>query len=567
MKKIITLTLFILIAISCKTVVQINKNQKQPTTSKLQKIPGIELAAFNKPLEYFYVDGVYYSSNTFFKKNKQFDYLLKELNWDNFTLSFEFNTSVNRMQNPIMLSRGGRVFGFLLDVNGGILIRANQNGERYLHTKGVYKLNKWHTIKAVKKGKKTQIFLDEVLIGSYNIGFKDSVYTSDKTITSANYGNGVSFNGGLRNIFFINDGNHESSEILIKKYKSYNKDDNILFKKETPFLPTKETLDIIGFDWDLFNLTFDYQPPKKKGEHKLILGKRWRLIEFITENNNLVLSINNGRTRFKTNYSFKKDKNYSIQLKKVANKLSLIINDEQIFSENISLSNPNLNKENTIFYSNDSNDLKSYYSFKNLIVQKKSKENKYLINSNRIITKTNHIIFDPTEGVICKDLFEQNYYGNGLYSKDSRTSYAKRIPHFNSKSFSVNFDFISESKKPQVVLNVDITVGIINSPKIGLWVDSKNRIVLKIKDKPIKAITTLEDLGNQWNNCFMSYNKEELKVYINKQLVFKTKMIIDYPSKKREYKGFLRSKDKTAKSSFKGELKNIIIYESSVDLF
>lgn len=465
-----------------------------------------------------------------------------------------------------MLSRNLRAFGIVLDVNGGIMITVNQNGEKYLHTKGVYKLNKWHSIKAIKKGKKTHIFLDDVLIGSYNIDFKDNVYTNDKTITSNNYASGTSFKGGLRNIFFINDSNQESSGSLIKKYKSYN-DENILFKKENPFSTTIESHNIIGLDWNSFNVIFDYQPTNKKENQKLILGKRWRLIEFIIEKGNLVVSINNGRTKFKTNYKFKKGKNYNIQLKKGVNKLNIIINDEQIFSENILLKRPGLNKRNNVLYSNNSCVLTSCFNFKNLVVQKTSVKNNYPINSNINITKTNHKVFDPSEGVIFKDLYTNNYYGNGIYDKSSRSSYIKRVPNFNSKSFSVNFDFISESNKPQVVLNMDVTVGLVNSPKIGIWIDSKNRIVLKIKNKSIKAVGQFNNLSGQWNNCFISYDKNNLKVYINKKLLYKTKMTIDHSYKRREYNAFLRSKDHTGKSSFRGELKNITVYENSVKLF
>lgn len=64
MKKIILFTLLILIIISCKTIVPINKTQEQPKTTKpIEEIPEIELIAFNKPLEYLYADGIYRYAN------------------------------------------------------------------------------------------------------------------------------------------------------------------------------------------------------------------------------------------------------------------------------------------------------------------------------------------------------------------------------------------------------------------------------------------------------------------------------------------------------------------------
>ena len=164
-----------------------------------------------------YCNGVYYQGLDKTPDARFFQYPLItfnkggqifEFNKRDFRISFDFLVGeypkdikrdgwigTHSMQWAIMLSTGGRLLGFCLYENGGIKITTN-NQDNIYPLKGIYKLNTWHNVTLECQDGLLSVYFDNNPVETVVVDIK----TSDYTLTSINYSNGIAFKGYLRNI-------------------------------------------------------------------------------------------------------------------------------------------------------------------------------------------------------------------------------------------------------------------------------------------------------------------------------------------------------------------------------
>mgnify|MGYP004702684091 CR=1 FL=1 len=517
---------------------------------------------YNEPYYFFKTNGIYLDYKNQFDKN------IKNLNWDEFTIYFEFYANSNREQWPIMMSKSHRALGVMLNTDGSISITANNQND-YYKTKGFYYINQWHAVKIIKKGIETSVFLDDKLIGKHDITFHKDVYKNDKNISSANYANGIAFKGGLRNIIVFNETDIYKTKQIIAKNKSFNIDENILFKREYGFYDYIRIYNILGFDWNSFEINFDYNMESNKNYMPFIIGDNFEIIKFGLIENKVFVSINNGRTIFKTNYEILNDTNYFISLRKINKNLILYINNKEILYEKIDLKFKDVLSNNaniSNFDKKNPNFDHHFNTIKNIKISKNIKSVKKSKNPQVEILKTNHIINDKNEGLIFYDLTHslrsyKGVYSNNLY--DSENAYIEHIKRFNWNSFSLGFEFISNFNGAQILVQLGQHP---NSPIIELWIQSNSEIYLKSNENIIYPIKQPTISSIKFNTVFFKYNKNKLEVYINNQLCFNSK--INIPKNIRMVnKASLSTLNIKSKSAFNGKLRNINIYEYSSNPF
>ncbi|MGQ7945567.1 hypothetical protein [Flavobacterium sp. WC2509] len=506
--------------------------------------PEIGFIAHNMPYDFIYTDGVYNNGEGKCKFEQNYD---EPIEWDNFTLDFDFFTNKKREQWPIMMGTATRSIGFLLNKNMTIEITANNQKQTY-QTQGRYETNRWYHVKIVKFNNNTEIYLNETKIGEFQIQIdEDAKNNSQNNISSVNYSNGIAFDGGLRNIIYIKNGNLEFSEKIHKKYASKYNDENLVFSKtENVFQKTNE-YKLLNLNWKSFKVQFDYI--HTDDENKLIIGDKWKIIDFHTINDTASISINNNRISYLSALQLVPEHKYKIEIIINNDLLQMSIDDNVILTTRFDYYNEKiLETENEIFViskkEKPSNIFKSLTVANNVIPKK-------ITNPSLTFQKNNSSIDTINEGVL-EALFIPPFELNiKEIDPNNEFAFTKSISGFNTDSFEMDFDFLTNNKQEQDLIALGVYT---KYSEIDLSIVD-NHLIFKTNNKKsiIKPFNS-NTIKKNWNNCKITYENGFLKIYLNN--------IKTHEIKFKFQEQFYKSKLLSIRNTFVGQFKNLYIYES-----
>lgn len=514
--------------------------------SEINKMePEIGFIAHNIPYDFIYADGVYNNG----KGRCKFEqYYNDPIEWDNFTLDFDFFTTKKREQWPIMMGTSTRSIGFLLKDNMTIEVTANNQKQIY-QTRGRYEVNRWYHVKMVKLNNNTEIYLNGIKIGEFQIQIdNDAKNNFQNNISSVNYSNGIAFDGGLRNIIYIKKGDLEFSEKMHKKYASKYSDEDLIFSKtETVFQETNE-YKLLNLNWKSFKVQFDYF--HTDDETKLILGDKWKIIDFHTINDTASVSVNNNRVSYITDLKLEPKHKYKVEILVNNDVLQMSVDDKVILNTKFEYYYEKmLEKENEIFVVSKKD--KPSAIFKSMIVQ--NNVSPIAIGPLGYIVENDNNSIDVLNEGLLEALFIPPFQLD-LKANDSDNEFAftKNISGFNIDSFEMTFDFLTNKKEEQNLLALGVYT---KFSEIDLSIVNDN-LVFKTNNAKLTVIpVNSTKIKSKWNTCKITYDKGLLKVYLND--------VITHEKKFKFSEQFYKSKLLTIKNNFVGSIRNLYVYESA----
>lgn len=535
-----SILLFVLITIGINFSCVSNKLQSQAID--IIK-PEIGFITNNEPYDFLYTDGVYTDGNA---SNKFEQYYNDQIEWDNFTLDFDFFTTVKRKQWPIMMGTATRSLGFLLNQNRTIEITANNQRQNF-QTQGLYETNKWYHVKIVKLNTTTIVCLNDVKIGEFQILIDDDAknYFSNN-ISSVNYSNGIAFDGGLRNIIYNKKGNLEFSERIYKNYASKYSDEDLLFSKSENLFQKTNEYKLFNLNWKSFIVQFDYIHTDSNA--KLIIGDKWKIIEFGTKNDTASISMNNNRNQYLSTFKLEQKHKYKIQFLINNDVLQMLIDDAIVLNTKAEYYfDKMLARENEIFVTSTKE--KPSEIFKSLKVQNNvisefSEPLGHIVKNNNPIDTINEGLLEA----LFIPPFELDLKGN---DSDEEFAFTKSISGFNIDSFQMTFDFLTNKTNEQNLLALGVYT---KFSEIDLSILDGNLQVKTNNTKSTVSPINLAKIKTKWNNCKIVYENGLLKIYLNNNKTHEIKLKFS--------EQFYRSKLLTIKNSFVGSLKNLYVYES-----
>jgi hypothetical protein len=128
-----------------------------------------------------------------------------------------------------------------------------------------------------------------------------------------------------------------------------------------------------------------------------------------------------------------------------------------------------------------------------------------------MITKNNSFIDAINEGALEALFippFELDLDGKG----NDEFAFTKNISGFNTNSFEMNFDFLTDKNKEQDLIALGVYT---KYSEIDLSI-VKNHLVFKINNKKSTIIpVNSSDIKEDWNNCKIVYENGLIKIYLN----------------------------------------------------
>lgn len=505
--------------------------------------PEVGFIEYNTPYDFLYADGVYNNGKAL-NRYEQSNY--SRFDWDDFSLDFDFYTSETREQWPIMMGTSTRSLGFLLKENRTIEITVNNQKQIHV-TQGIYETNKWYHAKIIKKGNKTEIYLNDIKIGDFQIYFDEETKNSyQKCASSINYSNGIAFNGLLRNIIYTKKGDLEFSKKVYDKYASKYGNENLIFFQTEKVFQKSNAYNLYSLNWKSFKVQFDYIHNNE--ETQLILGDKWKVIDFRAINDTASISINNNRTSYLSPLKLELNQKYKIEILINNNILQMVVDDKIVLNTPFEYYNMKIlerEKEILVFSKNEAPST----IFKNLSIE----NNVSLKNIEKpclLITKHNKIIDTLNEGAI-ESLFIPPFEFNIKESDpNNEFSFTKMITGFNANSFEINFEFLTAKKEEQNLFALGVYT---KYAEVDLSIVNNN-LVLKIKNKTliIPPINT-NSIKENWNNCKIVCNNGFIKIYLNN--------IKTHEIKFKFSSQYYKSKLVVINNTFVGSFKNLYVYE------
>ncbi|WP_366185188.1 LamG-like jellyroll fold domain-containing protein [Flavobacterium ovatum] len=506
--------------------------------------PEVVFTEHNSPYDFVYADGVYDNGKAI-NKYEQTNY--NRFDWESFSLDFDFYTSETREQWPLIMGTSTRSLGFLLKENRTIEITVNNQKQIYL-TQGIYESNKWYHAKIIKNGSKTEIYLNDIKIGELQVFFDiDTKNYNQKCLSTINSSNGIAFDGLLRNIIYTKKGDLEFSKKMYEKYASKYSNENLILDIPENAFQRSYKYNLYSLNWKSFTIQFDYT--HSNDETQLVLGSKWKVIDFHTINDTASISINNNRINFLSGLKLEPNQEYKVEIIINNNVLQMLIDNTIVLHTSFEYYNKNIleyEKEILVFSKKEMPPT----LFKNLTIE----NNVPIKNIEKPIllaTKHNKLIDTKNEGVIMTLFtppFELSIKEN---NSENEFAFTKMITGFNASSFEMNFDFTT-NKKGELDL---VELGVYTKyAEIGLSINNNN-LVFKTKNKtiiipPINTTALKED----WNNCKIVSNNGLIKIYLNN--------IKTYEMKFRFSNQYYKSKLLMIRNNFIGSYRNLYIYES-----
>lgn len=543
LKKKIQLSLFF-IAFSAIGISKPNPSYISSRLQALETEPEIGFVANNEPYDFFYADGVYDNGNGInkFEQNNT-----DPIDWDDFTLDFDFFTSKKREQWPIIMGRATRSIGFLLKENMTIEISAN-NQNQFYKTQGIYETNRWYHVKIVKRNNNTEIYLNEVKIGEFQIQIDENTKNYSQTdVSSVNYSNGIAFDGGLRNIIYIKKGDLEFSNKIYKKYASKYSDKNLIFSKTEDVFKKNNEYKLFNLNWKSFKVQFDYF--HTDDETRLILGDKWKIIDFHTINDKASISINNNRISYLSAVKLEPNHKYKVEISVNSDVLQMRIDNKVVLNTKFEyLYKKILERENEIFVISKKE--KPSAVFKSLTVQNNALPG-HIEDYSVVVEKKNSSVDTINEGAL-EVLFIPPFELD-LKVNDSKDEFAfkKTISGFNTDSFELTFDFLTDKKEEQNLLALGVYT---KYSEIDLSIVNDNLVVKTNNAKSTVTPIDFVKIKEKWNNCKMVYDNGLLKIYLND--------IKTYEVKCKFSDKYYKSKLLTIRNTFVGSFRNLYVYES-----
>jgi hypothetical protein len=507
--------------------------------------PEIGFISNNIPFDFLYTDGVYNNGKGVCRFEKNYT---DPIQWDNFTLDFDFFTTKKREQWPIMMGKSTRSIGFLLKENRTIEITANNQKQIY-QTQGMYDTNRWYHVKIVKFNNNTEIYLNQTKIGEFQIQIdKDAKNYFPNNISSMNHSNGIAFDGGLRNIIYIKKGDFEFSEKIYEKYASKYKEENLIFSKTENVFQNSNEYKLFDLNWNSFKIQFDYI--HTNDESKLIIGDKWKIIDFHTINDTASISINNSRISYISAFKLEAKHKYKIEILINNDLLQMSVDDKVILNTKFEYHYKKmLERENEIFVISKKE--KPSAIIKSLTVQNNVTP-KYFDTPCLLITKNNSSIDTINEGALEALFippFEFKFEG---YGTNDEFAFTKNISGFNTNSFEMNFDFLTEKKHDHDLISLGVYT---KYSEIDLSI-LNNNLVFKVNNKKSTIIPIdSSNINENWNNCRIVYDNGLIKIYLNN--------IKTHEIKFKFSDQYYKSKLLTINKTFVGSIKNLYVYESA----
>lgn len=542
LKNCILLFLFFIVFIAIGINPSCVSSKLQDNTTEIIE-PEIGFIANNMPYDFLYADGVYDNGKALCKFEQNYD----PIQWDNFTLDFDFFTTKKREQWPIMMGTSTRSIGFLLKENRTIEITANNQNQIY-QTQGMYETNRWYHVKIVKLNDNTEIYLNETKIGEFQIQIDENAKNyPQNNISSVNYSNGIAFDGGLRNIIYLKKGDFEFSKKIHEKYASKFGDDNLIFSKTQNVFQKTNEYKLFNLNWKSFKVQFDYV--HTNDGTRLILGDKWKIIDFHTIHDTASISINNNRISYLSALKLEQKHKYKVEILINNDLLQMSIDNKVVLNTQFEYYYKKmLEKESEILVFSKKEKLATI--FKSLTVQNNVTP-RYNQNPCLMITKNNSPIDTINEGAI-EALFVSPF--ELAIESDARNEFAftKNISGFNTNSFEMNFDFLTDKNKEQDLIALGVYT---KYSEIDLSI-VKNHLVFKINNKKSTIIpVNSSDIKEDWNNCKIVYENGLIKIYLNNIKTHETKFKFS--------EQYYKSKLLTIKNTFEGKFRNLYVYESA----
>lgn len=518
-------------------------SKKIPTQAIDVIKPEIGFMANNAPFDFLYADGVYRDANA---SHKFEQYYNDQIEWDNFTLDFDFFTSVKRKQWPIMMGSTTRSLGFLLNPNRTIEITANNQRESF-QTQGLYETNKWYHVKIVKLNTITTVYLNDVKIGEFQIVIDDEAknYFSNN-ICSVNYSNGIAFDGGLRNIIYCKKGNLEFSENSYKKYASKYNDPDLLFLKTENLFQKTNQYKLFNLNWKSFIVQFDYIHTDSNA--KLIIGDKWKIIEFGTKNDTASIAMNNNRNQYLSTFKLEHNRKYKIQFLIINDVLQMLIDDAIVLNTKAKYYfDKMLARENEIFVTSAKVKPSAIFTslkVQNNVISEFSEPLGHSIKNSNPIDTINEGLLEA----LFISPFELDLKGN---DSEEEFAFTKSISGFNIDSFQMTFDFLTDKSKEQNLLALGVYT---KFSEIDLSILDGNLVVKTNNTKSVVNPINSSEIKAKWNNCKIVFENGLLKIYLNDNKTHEVKFKFS--------EQFYKTKLLSIKNSFVGRFKNLYVYES-----
>ncbi|WP_418264079.1 hypothetical protein [Flavobacterium faecale] len=506
--------------------------------------PEVSFIEHNSPYDFVYTDGVYDNGKAI-NRYEQTNY--NRFDWESFSLDFDFYTSEIREQWPLIMGTSTRSLGFLLKDNRTIEITVNHQKQVYL-TQGIYEKNKWYHAKIIKNGSNTEIYLNDIKIGELQVFFEiDTKNYYQRCLSSINYSNGIAFDGLLRNIIYTKKGDLEFSKKMYEKYASKYSNENLILSIPENVFQRNYKYNLYSLNWKSFKIQFDYT--HINDETQLILGSKWKVIDFHTINDTASISINNNRINFLSSLKLEPNQEYKVEIIINNNVIQMLIDNTIVLHTSFEYHNKKIleyEKEILTF----SKTHKPSTIFKSLTIEN-NVPLKNIENPIVLTTKHNKSIDIKNEGVIMTLFtppFELNIKEN---NPENEFTFTKMITGFDASSFEMNFDFATTKKGEQDLLELGVYT---KSSEIALSINNNN-LVFKTKNKTmvIPSINSTA-LKEDWNNCKIVSNNGLVKIYLNNIKTYEIKFRFSYQ--------YYKSKLLMIRNNFIGSYRNLYIYES-----
>ncbi|MDX1905042.1 MAG: hypothetical protein SFU27_12870, partial [Thermonemataceae bacterium] len=145
--------------------------------------------------------------------------------WDlgNFYLSLSFKASRLKKMPIFMIGSSARLLGLYISPEGQLQVEINNHNLSYAVEKISLKHSQWYLLQISLKNQELQIFLDKTLIFSKkNIILNEQYISSDKNISSVDFGNGNCFEGYWKDLKISktssqsNNGNSETTATALE---------------------------------------------------------------------------------------------------------------------------------------------------------------------------------------------------------------------------------------------------------------------------------------------------------------------------------------------------------------
>lgn len=390
--------------------------------------------------------------------------------------------------------------------------------------------------------------LDDRLIGDFKIEINESSRKQKNiTISSINFSNGKAFDGYLRNVFYTRTSNETISNKIYNKYASkFDKKNIVLLLNEDEY-KTPLNYKLINLNWNSFSVSFDYT--HTNNQCKLIIGDKWKVIEFRTKNDKAFISTNYNRESFVSHYNFTTNKQYKIELIVNHGILELTINGEVVLKTKFEYTFKHiLERENEILILSDNTNPNT--DFSSIIV----KNNTQLNSDENFITNhkiTNKTVDSIEEGLLAKYLTQTNEIDGRFEENIKDYIFLQNVAGFNNNTFEISFSFMTDFSIDQNIFRLGTYT---KYTEINLSI-SNNQLSLKKSNGKINIpLLNQTELTNKWNSCKITYQNKILEVYLNNIKIFETKTDISpHPH---------NSKIISIEKSFIGKMKNLYFYES-----